>query len=63
MSKKTPSNRADTRLSNLVLEGGKSKTYREAKSGHSMRRDSDGRSVERTVVKGSPLPPGKGSKK
>ena len=62
MSKKTPSNRADTRLSNLVLEGGKSKTYRAAKSGQFVSADSDGKRVERTVVKGSPLPPEKSGK-
>ena len=63
MSKKTPSNRADPRLSNLVLEGGKSKTYREARSGRFISRDSDGKFAEKTVVPSSPLPPGKGGKK
>jgi hypothetical protein len=60
MSKKTPGSRADTRLSNLVLEGGRSKDYRAAKSGHFITRDGDGKFVERTVVKPSPLPPEKG---
>lgn len=65
MSKKTPSSRADCRLSNLVLEGGKSKVYRDAKTGHfipvkeAQRRPNT--TVE-TVVKGSPHPPkGKGT--
>ena len=63
MSKKTPSNRADTRLSNLVLEGGRSKVYGEARTGHVNGHDPDGKYVERTVVKGSPRPPGKGNKR
>jgi hypothetical protein len=64
MSKKTPASRADPRLSNLVLEGGKSKEYRATKSGRVfVVQDSDGKFVEKTVVKGSPLPPGSDRKK
>ena len=63
MSKKTPSDRADPRLSNLVLEGGKSKVYREARTGHFIGRDSEGQFAEKTVVKGSPHTPGKGGKR
>lgn len=60
MSKKTPSSRADTRLSNLVLEGGKSKHYNVAGSGRAIVRDGHGKFIEKNVVKGSPLPPEKG---
>ena len=63
MSKKTPKNRADTRLSNLVLEGGRSKVYREARTGHVNGHDSDGKYVEKTVVKASPNPPDKGNRR
>ena len=57
MSKKTPSSRADCRLSNLVLEGGRSKVYRDAKSGQFIGPKADRNGAERTMVKESPLPP------